>query len=259
MRLEIRPLTTQEELEGCIELQQQVWGLKDSERTSPITLRALTISSPKTGLLLGAFLNKKLIGFSLTLGSLESGIAYGHMLGVLPEHQNLGVGRRIQLAVQETLRKNNITQMHWTFEPLESRNSYIYLNKLGGVATAYEQNFYHVEEAQQQSMPLDRMVLSLDLCSKHTPSKKILIHDALNKFPVATPDFMPEAPQVLVEIPVDFINLSKTLPQKALQIRLESRSVFTEYITHRGYKAIHLINGHAQEAESSYYILKKDV
>lgn len=258
MTPELRHITSQKDIDACIKLQQLIWGLDDIGTTSPITLKALTMTKPEMGVLLGAFDRDRLLGFSLTMGTLEPHTAYGHMLGVSPEHQNQGIGRSIQLAVQNELLKRDITRMYWTFEPLESRNSYLYLNKIGGVVTAYEQNYYHVENQMQKDLPLDRMVLSLNLTSPNISQKRLTLEEAERLYPVATPASMPKTPEVLVPIPTDISTLIENYPQKALQVRLESRAIFTEYINNRGYKGVHVINEQSGSSPTSYFMLKKD-
>ncbi|MCB2187874.1 MAG: hypothetical protein KQJ78_15745 [Deltaproteobacteria bacterium] len=92
MDLEIRELTTPAELEEVVRLQMLVGGLPERHVTSPITLKTLTLPYPRVGLALGAFAGERLVGFTLSFYAAQPELAFGFMLIVDPEFQNLGAG-----------------------------------------------------------------------------------------------------------------------------------------------------------------------
>ena len=103
------------------------------------------MTDPLMGLILGGFVDDELVGFGLVMAALEPHTAYGHMLGVLEEHRQTGLGQMLQHAVVKALQEKGITRMYWTYEPLESRNTHIYLNKAGAVVTAYKEACFEVD------------------------------------------------------------------------------------------------------------------
>ena len=93
MELEIRNLHSPEEMEELIRLQAIVGGLPPKDTMSPITLTALSMEKPRTGWVMGAFLQGRMVGFNLVMATTEPNLAYGHMLGVLPEYRDAGRGQ----------------------------------------------------------------------------------------------------------------------------------------------------------------------
>ena len=133
----MRDLSGDEDIAACIALQKEIWGMDDACAMSPITLKALTMSSPKMGLLSGAFAGEKMVAVLLALPSFVPGVAYGHMLGVLEAYRDGNLGHRMTLRLFEQLRALGYHRVVWTFEPLESRNAHLYINKMGGRVTKY--------------------------------------------------------------------------------------------------------------------------
>jgi len=49
--------------------------------------------------------------------------------------------------------------MEWTFDPLEIKNAYLNIHKLGVIACRYEEDFYGVSSSRLQGgLPTDRLV-----------------------------------------------------------------------------------------------------
>ena len=64
------------------------------------------------------------------------------MLAVLPEFRNGGLGRRLKLAQRDLAMEQNIDCIEWTFDPLEIKNSFFNLHRLGAISCRYEPDFY---------------------------------------------------------------------------------------------------------------------
>jgi predicted GNAT superfamily acetyltransferase len=80
------------------------------------------------------------------------------MLAVLAEYRNVGVGRRLKLAQREDAIARGIERMEWTFDPLEIKNSYLNLTKLGAISRRYAANFYGPSSSPLQGgLPTDRL------------------------------------------------------------------------------------------------------
>src|SRR5438094_980536 len=144
----IRNCNTFEDYEQCIELQRKVWHLRDIDITP---LRIYVISQNAGGFTLGAFSsNGELVGFLHTLPAVGEGrefIYYSHMLAIIPELQNSGLGRELKLRQRERALENNVRYIIWTFDPLQSRNAHLNINKLGCVVRRYKVNFYSTSMA----------------------------------------------------------------------------------------------------------------
>jgi predicted GNAT superfamily acetyltransferase len=56
--------------------------------------------------------------------------------------------------------------MEWTFDPLEIKNAYLNLHKLGAIACRYEEDFYGFSSSRLQGgLPTDRLVAEWELDS----------------------------------------------------------------------------------------------
>ncbi len=256
MKLEIKQLTDHKELEKCIELQKTIWGLDDLSVTSPITLKALSMTTPQVSLILGGYANNEMIAFIIAIPTLEPKTVYGHMVGVLDGYRDTGIGSLLFKDMCRRLKEKGFLYFVGTYEPLESRNAYVYLNKMGGYATHYQEECFQVDCEMHQGLPLDRFltVVPVDLVGI---SKPIALEAALKNYPLATLNKMPSVPRVLVEIPRDLDLLKKTDMNQALEFRMNSRAIFTEYLNRRGYQVVQLITDPCESGKTSFYLLAK--
>jgi predicted GNAT superfamily acetyltransferase len=139
----IRDCATIEDYAACLEMQRTVWGFEPLDITP---LRSFVITRRGGGFTLGAFdRSGKLLGFAHALPAFDEKLRpyyYSQMLAVDPALQNSGIGIRLKLAQREHALKTGIELMTWTFDPLQSRNAYFNLAKLGGVIRHYMVNYY---------------------------------------------------------------------------------------------------------------------
>ncbi|MBI4854345.1 MAG: GNAT family N-acetyltransferase [Acidobacteria bacterium] len=139
----IRECDKFEDYEKCIELQRKVWHTEELEVTPP---RIYIISKNSGGFLVGAFtLDNQLLAFLHSFGGFDEGlqpIYYSHMLAVLPEYRNSGLGQELKLWQRERALKQKIQKITWTFDPLRSLNAHFNINKLGCIVRQYKINFY---------------------------------------------------------------------------------------------------------------------
>jgi predicted GNAT superfamily acetyltransferase len=257
VKIETRLLTTSDDFSDCIELQKRIWGLDDLGATSPITLTALSMNNPAMGVLLGGFVDGELVGFVLVMPALEPYTVYAHMLGVVDDHRDSGLGQRLNREAFEIIQKKGIRRVFWTFEPLESRNTHVYLNKVGAVGIAYKTSCFEVDCDMHRGLPLDRIMAFLDLDNPAIPEHVESIDDALSKYPVATEKDMPEADTVLVQIPGSLDTLKHEHFEDASKARFATRAIFSEYLNKRGYIGQRLVSGDRDGERQSYYVLEK--
>src|SRR5947209_20119406 len=96
------------------------------------------------GQVIGAFEGRELVGFAFAIPGVRSGRSYlhSHMLAVRKSCQNVGVGRRLKLFQREDALARGFELMEWTFDPLEIKNAYLNIERLGAVAQRYIVNQY---------------------------------------------------------------------------------------------------------------------
>jgi predicted GNAT superfamily acetyltransferase len=92
---------------------------------------------------------------------------HSHMLAVRKQHQNAGLGRRIKLFQRDDALARGFELMEWTFDPLEIKNAYFNIEKLGAIARRYSVNQYGITSSPLQGgLPTDRLVAEWWLKSK---------------------------------------------------------------------------------------------
>lgn len=164
--VEIRPLTDLAEFDLCVELETAVWGYDPADM---IPRRMFLLASRIGGQVLGAFAGSTLAGFAMALPGYRHGHPYlhSHMVGVLAEYRNLGLGRRLKLAQREDALARGFELMEWTFDPLEIKNAHLNIARLGAVVRRYKHNFYGPSSSPLQGgLPTDRVYAEWWLRSK---------------------------------------------------------------------------------------------
>ncbi len=75
------------------------------------------------------------------------------------QYRNAGLGRRMKLYQREDALARGIELMEWTFDPLEIKNAYLNIEKLGAIARRYNVNQYGITSSPLQGgLPSDRLV-----------------------------------------------------------------------------------------------------
>ena len=102
-----------------------------------------------------------MIGFCLAIPGLKQGKAYlhSHMLGVLPEYRDEGVGRKMKLSQRDEALARGIDLIEWTFDPLEIKNAYFNIERLGAIVRRYVPNQYGTTyQPSAGRLPTDRCI-----------------------------------------------------------------------------------------------------
>jgi predicted GNAT superfamily acetyltransferase len=154
----IRDCDGLEELEACVRLQKEVWGFNDIDI---VPSRVFLVASKIGGQVIGAYQGDELIGYSLSIPGNRNGHVYlhSHMLAVKAPYRNLGLGRKLKLAQRDDALEKGIELIEWTFDPLEIKNAYLNIVKLGAIARRYNINQYgSFSSPLQGGLPTDRLV-----------------------------------------------------------------------------------------------------
>jgi predicted GNAT superfamily acetyltransferase len=162
----IREIDSFEEMNACVQLQQAVWKFPDLD---VIPRRMLIVAREVGGHILGAWSGNRLAGFSLAIPGVRGGKSYwhSHMLAVAPEYRNRGIGAQLKWAQRTSALARGIEKIEWTFDPLQTKNAHLNIEKLGAVARRYTPDFYGTStSALQGSRPTDRLHAEWELRSK---------------------------------------------------------------------------------------------
>ncbi len=141
MPITFKQLKTLKDLNPCEGLQEAVWKFDKSDIIPPRFIRVLCKHG---GLAMGAFDGNTMIGFVFGVPAIhyERPSQHSHMLAVLPEYRNHNVGYKLKTAQREEALNRNIDLITWAFDPLQSKNAHLNINKLGVIACSYDINLY---------------------------------------------------------------------------------------------------------------------
>src|SRR6202789_4277612 len=146
------------DFERCVDVQLAVWGYSDGDL---IPKRVFIVAQSTGGQVIGAFDGDAMVGFAMSLPGYRDGKPYlhSHMLAVLPEYRNGGLGRRMKLAQRDDALARGFDLMEWTFDPLEIKNAHLHIARLGAIARRYLRDFYGPSTSPLQGgLPTDRLV-----------------------------------------------------------------------------------------------------
>jgi predicted GNAT superfamily acetyltransferase len=155
-----------DELRACVALQKEVWNFSDAEL---VPLRMFVVAEKVGGQVLGAFDGREMVGFALSVPGARSGYLYlhSHMLAVRKELRNSGLGRRLKLLQRDDALARGIELIEWTYDPLEIKNAYLNIEKLGAISRRYNINQYGITSSPLQGgLPSDRLIAEWWLKSK---------------------------------------------------------------------------------------------
>jgi predicted GNAT superfamily acetyltransferase len=155
--IRVESLHSLDHFQSCVDLEVAVWGYSDGDL---VPRRMFLLADRIGGQVLGAFDGEKMVGFAMALPGFRAGQPYlhSHMLAVLPEYRNLGLGRRLKLAQRDDAIARGFELMEWTFDPLEIKNAHLNIARLGAICRRYYPDFYGPSSSPLQGgLPTDRL------------------------------------------------------------------------------------------------------
>ncbi len=154
----VRKCESLEDMQAAFSLQREVWNFSDEEL---VPVRVFVVASKIGGQVVGAFDGSELIAYALALPGIRDGHPYLHsqMLAVRQKYRNAGLGRQLKLYQREDALARGIELMEWTFDPLEIKNAYLNIEKLGAIVRRYSVNQYGITSSPLQGgLPSDRLI-----------------------------------------------------------------------------------------------------
>lgn len=220
--MEIRALSTHEEFREAVALQKRIWGFKDVDL---LPVRLFVVASKIGGEALGAFDSGRMVAFSLAIPGIKPGGKYywhSHMLGVLPEYRDTGLGRRMKLQQRENALQRGLDLIEWTFDPLELKNAYFNIEKLGAVIRRYVLNQYGTTSSRLHAgLPTDRCVAEWWLRHER-------VRNAIEGKPAQRPDTAAR-----IAVPSDIAEIRHSNPERAREIQAHVSEQFVRLFSER--------------------------
>lgn len=196
-----------------MDLQQAVWSF---DPIDVVSHHILTVAAETGGQVLGAFDGDRMVGFAQSFAAIRGGKVYlhSHMVAVSPEYQNRGIGRLLKMAQREDAMARGIDLIEWTFDPLETRNAYFNLARLGAIVRRYVPDFYGSSSSPlHANLPTDRLVAEWRLTSPRVQAR--LAGKAAEAAPGAT-----------ISVPRNMGELRRHDSSRAAEIQARIRSEF---------------------------------
>jgi predicted GNAT superfamily acetyltransferase len=267
----IRPAESHRDFEGCVAVQQAVWGV---EVTPALQMIATTFAGGS--LFVAESEGGPMAGFAYAFPAIRGGVPHLHsdMLAVLPEYRKQGVGVRLKWAQRDDALVRGLSLITWTFDPLEARNAHLNLRRLGGTGAEFLENFYGITaSALHHNLPTDRLVVRWDLGSDRVvalagqaeppPSVPTPSLPKINEvkwqagWPVSSePRIDLEEPELLLEIPPDFDILCQAAPRVAEDWHRKTRTALKAYFG-RKYVAADLAPTEERGRRRPFYVLRR--
>jgi predicted GNAT superfamily acetyltransferase len=173
----IRECVGFDELEACVQLQIETWGYDLSD---VVPRKAFLIAQKIGGQVIGAFdtetpsatpgesesrVPESLVGFAFSLPGVKIGgsepkiYLHSHMLAVKEQYRNRGLGTQLKLEQRRESLSRGIRLIEWTFDPLEIKNAFINIHRLGATVSCYREDFYGISSSRLQGgLPTDRLL-----------------------------------------------------------------------------------------------------
>ena len=213
----VRSLRAVEEMRIGVELQQQIWGYSAIDT---VPEQMFVVANESGGQVLGAFQQDRPIGFTLAFAGIHQQRPHlqSHMVGVVPEFQNQGVGRLLKLAQRDDAIARGIDLIEWTFDPLQLKNAHFNLARLGAIVRRYIPNCYgRTSSPLHAGLPTDRLVAEWWLSSDRV--KRTI--DGNNQY---------RGFSTRISIPVAIRQICSNDPAQAEKIQSRVREQFEAYI-----------------------------
>jgi predicted GNAT superfamily acetyltransferase len=268
--IEIRPLSTPADYEACVAMQREIWG---ADFTEIIPISVLKVVQQVGGIAAGAFAGSShLAGFVFGISGVR-GHRFAHWsdtLAVRSEFRDRGIGKRLKCYQRELLIEYGVERIHWTFDPLESRNAYLNFARLGITAHEYHRDFYGDTESQlHDGIGTDRLIARWDIQSDRvarrlsgelrSPTAAALADVPLiNPYhttelgPITEPDLALKDNRLRLAIPSDIQALKARWPAAAADWRTNTRRAFETYLG-RGY----VVTDVARDGDCSTYLFER--
>jgi predicted GNAT superfamily acetyltransferase len=222
------------------DLQKKVWEFNERDI---VPLTQMIAAKETGGILVGAFQGSEMVGFVYGFVGYEDNrlVIHSHMLAVKPSFQGENLGYRLKLAQRDRALASGIKTVTWTFDPLQSLNAHLNIEKLGVQAVAYKVNFYgETSSLLHEGIGTDRLWARWDLESDRVMRRlegqemcrpdiqgldRLVRCDEQGMPSSGVSEVRPDRVQA-IEIPGDIGALQKSQPECAAQWRKLTRRAF---------------------------------
>jgi predicted GNAT superfamily acetyltransferase len=242
--IHIRACHGLDELDACVNLQRDTWGYDETEA---IPRKTFLLAQKIGGQVIGAFDSEpsndlagnpgltphagpasNLVGFAMSLPGIKSPspqtsqplpYLHSHMLAVRPSRRNRGIGAQLKWEQRREALSRGVRRMEWTFDPLEIKNSFLNIHRLGAFACEYRVDFYGVSSSRLQGgLPTDRLLAVWELDSQRVTA-------ILQNVPLA--EHLIEE-RIIIPVAIELWKSDDATRERALAVQLDVRKRFQQ-------------------------------
>jgi predicted GNAT superfamily acetyltransferase len=217
--IEIRTLSTADEMHDVVDVFQQVWG----SSTELVRLELLVAIAHAGGYVSAAYdvtrgdqQHGSILGASFGILARHHGqpALHSHVTGLLAGVRHSGLGRQMKLHQRSWAQERGIDWIVWTFDPLVRRNAWFNIAVLGAMVHEYLPSFYGT---------------MTDTINANDESDRLLMAWDVHADPPASPrDGTGITGARLIPTPDDIVSLRRTDPQAVARWRTSTRHALTE-------------------------------
>ncbi len=287
----VRTLTRPEEFRAVMDLQRLIYG---DDPATHIARHTLVSYARNGGQVLGAFEDDLLVGFLVAFLGTDSldprRPAMANLklvierLAVHPDYRGIGLAFQLARQQREMAVMQGIRLVTIAFDPLSSRDAYLYIRKLGAMAQVYVPDYFGADEreAWERNITLspDRIIAEWWLTRNRVEERLFGKRNSLTLaqyldagMPIINPSqpgpevFCPHPYQgelkmadgamMLIEIPSDCSAILHGDPELATEWRDHARRVFST-VFQEGYVATDLMREQFEGRERTFYLMSYD-
>jgi len=211
VQIKINNLHTLLQQNQAREIFDRTWALYNGTEITPNLLQAMIHSG---AYLSGAFIGETCVGAAFAFPATTTGLhLHSHMTAVLEEYRNQGIGYALKIDQWHWAKKNNYSEITWTFDPLVARNAKLNLVKLGVDISGYYPNFYgDMPDALNAGDESDRIMASWKVVGDQPVAKSVITN--------------PNKADMLIKIPEDIVTIRSEDISENLKWRYKVREEF---------------------------------
>ena len=217
--MSIRPLTSLPDQALGRMIFDQTWARDEGTEITPNLMQAMVHGG---AYLSGAFIDGNCIGAAFAFPATTGGLhLHSHMAAVTDKYRDQGIGYALKIDQYTWAKKNNYSEISWTFDPLVARNAKLNLLKLGVDIAAYYPKFYgEMPDAVNAGDETDRVMASW----------KIVGETPIGRSAISTP----EESTILIAIPNDIVAIRGKDLAENLRWRRKVREEFMDALAKKG-------------------------
>ena len=209
--IKIIPCETYEDHQKARDIFDKTWAMDSGTEITPNLLQAMVHSGSYLSV---AFMYGKCVGAAFAFPATTGGLhLHSHMTAVLDEYRDQGVGYALKIDQWHWAKKNNFSEISWTFDPLVSRNAKLNLIKLGVNISSYHPNFYgDMPDALNAGDESDRLMVSWKVFGENPVQRELVS--------------IPKPNDILIQIPADIVAIRSSDKTGNLRWRRKVREQF---------------------------------